>query len=524
MMSRPRRLWVLLCLLSLPCAAALATACSNDSDSEDEPPITAQAQAQADQDGGEQQGARAEQQQQQDAPADQEQSGAAADAAKDSPARDSTMERGDEQPAPQQQDAYDDPYASDAEAPPADAAPPREALADGFPLHPSAPAAHDEYGWSAVVDGDIMAVGAPYHDDVAEDAGAVFVFERRGDEWVETAKLLPPFGEAEGWFGRWLALDEGRLVIGAPYEDVAPPTGGDWIIDAGAVYVYEQVGGEWRRTATLLLEAPTPGASFGWSVAIDGDRLAASAWAETVADELAGSVYVYRLQKGLWQLEGRVTPPEPQPVHQFGRDIELEENVLVVGAPGHDSGEVEDAGAVFVYHQYNFAWNFTGAFVAPDGGEGDGLGTQVALSLPWFAAGAHGHNGDAWDAGVVYVWRLGDFWSLHSRIIPSDLALGDWFGYAPALEGGRLVVGSPHRADPETGLYRTGAAYLFELEGDQWVERGVLGPVDPVLAGEQAEFGWVTDIDGDVIVVGSWLADTDAGEDAGAAAAFIVGR
>ena len=520
-MSRPRWLWVLLCVLSLPLAVAAALACSNDSDSQDEPPAETQEQAEPDQSDGEQPAGQSEEPQRSDAAAPEAEQSAAADDADDPPERDSTMSRDSEQPEPQQQDAYSDPYASDAAAPPSDAAPPREAIVAGFPLHPSAPAAHDEYGWSAVADGDIIAVGAPYHDDVAEDAGAVFVFERRGDEWVETAKLLPPFGEAEGWFGRWLALDEGRLVIGAPYEDVAPPTGGDWIVDAGAVYVYEQVGGEWLRTATLLPESPTPGASFGWSVAIDGDRLAASAWAETVGEELAGAVYIYRWQKGLWQLEARVAPPEPQPVHQFGRDIELENNVLVVGAPG-DDGETPDTGAVFVYHQYDFAWNYTGRFVAPDGGEGDGLGTQVALSLPWFAAGAHGHDFDDWDAGAVYVWRLDDFWSLHSRIIPSDLALGDWFGYAPALQGDRLVVGSPHRADPETGRYRTGAAYLFELEDDEWVERGVLGPVDPVLAGEQAEFGWVTDVYEDVIVVGSWLADTAAGEDAGAAAAFLV--
>ena len=508
-------LWIFACL-----AAAAALACSDDAAQQQEQQSIASAAAP--QQAGEQQA-----QQQQQAAADNNQ------AQQDEPQSQDAEEqsnrpamRSDDDQTDQQNTAYPqqqaDPYGSDAEGPPAAIAEPREAIVDGIELVPSAPAEGDEYGWSAVVDGDIIAVGAPYHDDVAEDAGAVFIFERAGEQWIETAKLLPPFGEAEGWFGRWLALDDGRLVVGAPYEDVAPAAGGDGIVDAGVVYIYEQIGGEWLRTATLLPESPTPGASFGWSVAIDGDRLAVAAWAETEGEELAGAVHIYRQQKGLWQIEARVAPPEPQPVHQFGRDIELEENVLIVGAPGHDNGEVDDVGAVFVYHQYNFTWNFTGTFVAPDGGEGDALGSQVALSLPWFAAGAYGQDQDGWDAGAVYVWRLDDYWSLHSRVVASDWALGDWFGYAPALQGDRLVVGSPHRADPDTGLYRTGAAYLFELENDQWVERGVLGPVDPVLAGEQAEFGWVTDVYDDTIVVGSWLADTDAGEDAGSAAAYIV--
>lgn len=519
-MRRRHLLWLFACI-----AAAVVLACSGEAEQQQAQQSVAAAAA------PQQAAAPETQEQQQPASTDDDQADQDdQDAPQQSAAQQTNRPamRSDDDQNDQQNTAYaqqqDDPYGSDAEGPPPAIAEPRAVIVDGIELAPSAPAAGDEYGWSAVADGDIIAVGAPYHDDVAEDAGAVFVFERRGEQWVETAKLLPPFGETEGWFGRWLALDDGRLVIGAPYEDITTSSGEDRIADAGAAYVYERVDGEWRRTATLLPESPTPGASFGWSVAIDEDRLAVSAWAETVGEELAGAVYIYRWQKGVWRLEARVAPPEPQSVHQFGRDIELEQNVLVVGAPGHDSDEVDDVGAVFVYHQYNFAWNFTGAFVAPDGGEGDALGSQVALSLPWFAAGAHGQDQDGWDAGAVYVWRLGDYWSLHSRVTASDWALGDWFGYAPALQGGRLVVGSPHRADPDTGLYRTGAAYLFELENDQWVERGVLGPVDPVLAGEQAEFGWVTDVYDDTIVVGSWLADTDAGEDAGAAAAYIIAQ
>ena len=502
-----RRGWlsILVCI-----AAGAALACSDDADPRQEAPAqpTQAAVQQAQQ---QETGDRSN-----DAPTQQAESDAAQSEDGQQQASRPAM-RSEQQDDPQQ----NDPYATDAAAPPPSIAEPREAITAGFPLIPSAPAEGDEYGWSAVVDDDIIAVGAPYHDDVADDAGAVFIFERNGDEWVEAAKLLPPFGEADGWFGRWLALDDGRLLIGAPYEDVTPATGGDPIIDTGAAYIYERLGGEWRRTATLLPEPLVPGASFGWSVAIDGDRLAVSAWADIVDEEQAGAVYVYREEKGQWRLEARVVPPEPQPAHQFGRDIELEENVLIVGAPG-DDGEEPDQGAVFVYHQYDFDWNYTGKFIAPDGGEGDGLGTQVAMALPWFAAGAHGHDEDGWDAGVVYLWRLDEYWSLHTRLIPSDLAVGDWFGYSPALEGDRLVVGSPHRPDPETGVYRTGAAYLFELVDDEWTERGVLGPVDPALAGEKAEFGWAADIHGDTIVIGSWLADAQAGEDAGAAAAFLI--
>lgn len=513
-----RRLCVLLCLAWV---AAAALGCTRDSDAR------STAQTQSDQQQSAQADAQSAAQQQADQAADSDSADDARQDAAVAAEADAQQQsqrpamRADDESSDQQQSEREKRYDDDQPAQTIDV-PPRDALSGGFPLLPSAAGEGDEYGWSAALDGDILAVGAPYHDAVAEDAGAVFVFERRGDKWVEAAKLLPPFGEALGWFGRWLALDDGRLVVGAPYENLAPVEGGDLVIDAGAAYVYEQVDGEWRRTATLLPDPPVAGASFGWSVAIDGERLAVAAWAESAGAEQSGAVYVYRQSKGAWRLEARVAPPEPQEVQQFGRDIDLDGNVLAIGAPGHDDGETPDVGAVFVYHQYDFAWNFAGRYLAPGVEEGDGLATQVALSLPWLAAGAHGHDGDDWEAGAVYLWRLDNLWSFHSRISASDAAFGDWFGYAPALDGDRLVVGAPHRADPKTGQLRTGAAYVFELVGGEWEEAGILGPVNPMLAGERAEFGWVTDIHGDMVIVGSWLADAEAGKDAGAAAVYTI--
>ena len=194
-----------------------------------------------------------------------------------------------------QQDAEDEDAA-------ASVAPVRKWLVEGVPLTPSVPALRDEYGWSAVIEGDIIAVGAPYHDVSGDDAGAVFIFERIDGEWLETAYLLPPFPEPFGWFGRWLAIDAGRIVIGAPYED-GRALDGTRIDDAGVAYLYEKVNGVWTRTGTLLPQKPSAGASFGWSVAISGDRIAVAAWADSIGGMRVGSVTTFLQHKGLWQAE-----------------------------------------------------------------------------------------------------------------------------------------------------------------------------------------------------------------------------
>ncbi len=417
----------------------------------------------------------------------------------------------------------DDPYGdaqqgSEDQQSAAPVAPVRNWLAEGFPLAPSVPAARDEYGWSAVIEGDVIAVGAPYHDEEGEDTGAVFIFERIDGDWVETAYLLPPFPDPLGWFGRWLAIGDGRIVIGAPYEDGRSPDEGR-IDDSGVAYVYEKVNGEWTRTGTLLPQVPNAGASFGWSVAISGDRIAVSAWEDPLFGMQTGSVTTFKQHKGLWQAEAVLQPAEASERMMFGRDIELHDNVLVVGAPGDDT-IAEDAGAVYVWHFYNDEWNFAGKLVASDGIAGDKLGSQVALEMPWLASGAYDHDDPFWSAGATYVWKLDNLWNFHTKLEASDMQPGDWFGYSVDIKGDRMVVGAPHRAHPETGTYRSGAAYAFELIDDEWVEVGVLGPVDAIEAGERAEFGWVTEIDGTTAVVGAWLADTEAGIDAGAAAVY----
>src|SRR5262245_22975955 len=45
------------------------------------------------------------------------------------------------------------------------------------------------FGLSVAIRGDWLVVGAPSDDELAEDAGAAYVFRRQGARWVEHQKL-----------------------------------------------------------------------------------------------------------------------------------------------------------------------------------------------------------------------------------------------------------------------------------------------------------------------------------------------
>ena len=65
------------------------------------------------------------------------------------------------------------------------------------------------------LDGDTLVVGS-YLQDYSNrtNAGAVFIFERNGTEWTETAVLWSPKPTAHNKFGRYVNVREHRIVVG----------------------------------------------------------------------------------------------------------------------------------------------------------------------------------------------------------------------------------------------------------------------------------------------------------------------
>ena len=110
-------------------------------------------------------------------------------------------------------------------------------------------------------------------------------------------------------------------------------------------------------------------------------------------------------------------------------------------------------------------------------------------------------------------------------IKPSDTTELDAFGEALAIHGDVLVVGAPSRG--VRGLW-TGAAYVFERRGGQWVQTAIL---EPDVFDLEDRFGEAVTVHGDVIVVGAPGEDgastgangddvSDGAEDSGAVYVF----
>lgn len=95
-------------------------------------------------------------------------------------------------------------------------------------------AAGDRFGASVALKGDTALVGADH--DSKRDAGAAYVFVRKGRTWSETQKLTASDGDERDGFGGDVALSGNTAVVGASLTDLR---GKDTV---GAAYVFTRSG------------------------------------------------------------------------------------------------------------------------------------------------------------------------------------------------------------------------------------------------------------------------------------------
>lgn len=114
---------------------------------------------------------------------------------------------------------------------------------------------------SVALEGDWLVVG---HASFGVFEGALLFFERAGDQWTFHSDFRAPGAGQFDLLGNSVDLDGSTLVAGAP--DYGSP---------GEVWVFEETGGVWAVTETLLSPlAPGGYEHIGTMLDLEGDRLA----------------------------------------------------------------------------------------------------------------------------------------------------------------------------------------------------------------------------------------------------------
>ncbi len=151
----------------------------------------------------------------------------------------------------------------------------------------------DAFGNQIIMQDDLMLVGASNADGKSPEAGAAYLFARNAESryaWQQVAKLTASDGAPGDQFGHALAMDENLIVIGAPRHDGLGH-------DTGALYVFaRQAEAPWKQVAKLTMPSGSDNDAFAQALALrDGLLLvgAPGAFSKT------GAAYLYDLSKPL---------------------------------------------------------------------------------------------------------------------------------------------------------------------------------------------------------------------------------
>lgn len=154
---------------------------------------------------------------------------------------------------------------------------------------------------------------------IDNDKPMIRTYYKLAGEWKKSTKDIysPPVGSSN--FGRDLVIDGDYMVVG------------DENLGRGLVFVFkfDWDSKKWREEFELLTTDDPTAKAFGWSLTLDGNRLAVGA-PET--DNEKGAVYIFEREGEEWTQTRRITEIRPHPNSRFGLDLDLSEDNLIVAS------------------------------------------------------------------------------------------------------------------------------------------------------------------------------------------------
>jgi len=348
----------------------------------------------------------------------------------------------------------------------------------------------DSFGATVAVHDDMIVIGAPGDDDGTYGAGAVYVYERIMGSWIKTAKLTSAWPTASASFGSSLAVEDDWIAVGAPFDSKSIAYGGrvslfhrtefGWQIedelpgihvlerfgtslaldagrlavgapgfDGGSVQIFELVAGHWVSGAVLEPQGAKHGDEFGSSVALDGELMVAGARSDSVVAPGAGAAYVFGEVGGAWVELQRLQADIPVASDRFGGAVELSDGFLAIGMPGSDIAAPE-GGAVTFFAGGHLSGSSYKPFVSEEhllplgAAGGEQYGSTIAMSPFGMWVGAPGEDTLENDAGRAHAYSFVDIGCASLSVGPKEVSLHDLTALTFELDAGPDMAGQPY--------------------------------------------------------------------------------
>lgn len=288
------------------------------------------------------------------------------------------------------------------------------------------------FGTSVSASNDRIVVGT-YSDSDANNAGSAYIMNYDGSI---INNMKSPNAQADGNFGRDVAIGDGRVLVGAPREDTY-----------GRVYVYDENG---SNLFELTGDSDDPNTDFyGENVEVANGRIVVGA--PQVAQ--SGKIHIY-------DLNGNEIKKVESPVSgesEFGSAIDIGNGKIVVGA-SWDDGAGNDRGSAYIY---DLNGNLLKTLTAPDTADYDRFGSVVGVGDGRIVIGAAGDDDIALNSGSLYIYDING--NYLEKVTPTTVSASDGFGVngiSLSVRNGKVLISS---INADSDYQDEGKAYVYDI-------------------------------------------------------------
>ena len=348
-------------------------------------------------------------------------------------------------------------------------------------------AAEDQFGTSVAISGDYIVVGAFNEDEDATganyalNAGSAYIFKNTSGTWSQVQKIVASDREAYDAFGVSVAISGDYVIVGASGED-QDVVGANYVANAGSAYIFKNTSGTWSEVQKIGASDRGAQDNFGVYVAISGDyAFVGVPWEDEDVSgnnymSVAGSAYIFKNTSGTWSQVQKIVASDRAAGDQFGTSVAMSGDYVIIGAFAEDEDATGanyalNAGSAYIFKNTSGTWSEVQKIVTSDRAAGDYFSVSLAISGDYAIVSAYGQDYDAAGAnyvvnsGAAYIFKnTSGTWSEVQKIVASDRATSDNFGFAVAISSDYIIVGArseDHDAAGANYVQDAGSAYIF---------------------------------------------------------------
>ena len=295
-------------------------------------------------------------------------------------------------------------------------------------FYPADALSTDEFGSAISIKNDFIAVGSPKNDELAENAGAVYIYKKTNNVWDFSQKITAFDYEANDIFGIDVKLINDYMFVSTSSN-------------SGAIYVYYFDGSVWSFSQKIL---PVENSLSLGKIFTDGNSLLVEEY-----DGISITLKKYQLNGTNWEIQNQLTFGE------FGftiNDFCFKNNKIYVLVNLWDSGC-----NVSEFSEINNQWQTTNTIPI---NYNDQIYTTIEVQNDKMFLGSTNYELQVTRKfPVMYFKKIANNWNFQNVIYGNGPSgEDDYFGESITTTNDLLVIGAPTE-----GITQSGKAYITPL-------------------------------------------------------------